>query len=107
MERSTCDGTADSTNYKRAVWYKAVLHLRRENLKNFLRKLGYTQPESGECTIRFKDDTHEVLIVFYVDDFVILSPKSVESIGREKVKESIQVDSFGELKYHLGVLLNK
>lgn len=49
------------------------LHLWPEKHRNTPTKFGCKQLGSCKCVAKFKDETHEVIILVYVEDLVILS----------------------------------
>lgn len=72
-------------------------------LMNTLKKFGLTQLESQECNFKFRDDMHQVTLVVYVDDLLILSPElcGVKS-SKEELRSLFKLTDLQELTSYLG-----
>lgn len=63
---------------------KKSLHLWHEKLKEALKRFGLTQLESSRTVFKFKDATHVLIILVYMEDLVNLSPKLSGVIEQKK-----------------------
>ena len=81
---------------------KQALRLWQEKLRKTLKTLGFTPLKSDQCI--YRNDETGIIIVTYVDDFLIIGPNSSQiDMLKKDLQEQFKMEDMGPASYFVGV----